>query len=114
MKKYITLLSLLGLLTTTKGQVHMQFKNTTNKPLVINVGLWEKWDTIPANGVGAWRKVPAISTNQWMRVIFSPNQFQEINNNTSIKDTTYTKGNFSFIISYDAVKNKYRAKLKTL
>lgn len=114
MKKLLILSALLGLLTTTKAQVYMQFNNTTNKKLFIDIPLWDRWDTVPANGVSTWRQVPAISTNQYMRVVFAPNQFQEINNNTSRKDTAYTKGNFSFIISYDAVKNKYRARLKTL
>jgi hypothetical protein len=112
MKKIILFTSLLASMSGY-AQVSVQFKNTSSVPVRILAPLLDLSDSIPANGVGKLWRVPAISTHQEFIIDWNA-QWQHMNSNRSQKDTVYTKGVFSYLLSYNPKTKKWYSKLKPL
>ena len=111
--KKIALFAFLLASISSYSQVTLRIKNTSNALVRVYDPMLNILDTIPANGVGKLHSVPAVKTDQEI-FIFAPQYVQHMNSDRSKKDTTYTSGLFSLILSYNQKTHKWYSKLKPL
>lgn len=115
MKKYILLSAILAGSLLGRSQVNVQFKNTSDTSIIVQLVKLDVFDTIPAKSSGKPHRLPGIATNDMIFIKTVPgNFFYQVNMNRSQKDTVYTKGAFMFSIFYHPSKKIFYSRLNPL